>query len=49
MKDGSAALHISSKKGYTDVVEVLLNHNADMNAVNKVIQIMRMSVSYSNF
>ena len=42
------ALHNASIFGHTDVVEILLNHNADINVVTKVIQIMRMSVFYCN-
>ena len=30
------ALHCASSEGHTDVVEVLLNHNADIDAINKV-------------
>ena len=36
-------------QGHTDVLEVLLNRNADnIDAVDKVIYIMRMIVVYSN-
>ena len=42
------ALHFASNEGHVDVVEILLNHNADINVVSKVIEIMRMSVFYSN-
>ena len=42
------ALHYASFCGHTDVVEILLNHNADINVITEVIQIMRMSVFYSN-
>ena len=42
------ALHDASSVGHTDVVEILLNHNADINVVAKVIYIMRMIVVYSN-
>ena len=30
------ALHYASSRGHTDVVEILLNHNADINVVTKV-------------
>ena len=39
-----AALHYASNEGHADVVETLLNHNVDINAVDKIFQIMRMSV-----
>ena len=42
------ALHHASFQGHTDVLEVLLNHNADIDAVDKVIYIMRMIAVYSN-
>ena len=38
------ALHYASTNGHSNVVEILLNHNADINIVTKVIQIMRMNV-----
>ena len=47
-QDGRTALHHASSEGHTDVVEVLLNHNADIDVVTKVIYIMRMIVVYSN-
>ena len=52
------ALHCASSRGHTDVVELLLNHNAKLNVVTKVTHInhtadidvvshiMRMSVLY---
>ena len=43
-----AAIHFASNGGHTDVVETLLNYDVDINVVSKVIQIMRMSVFYSN-
>ena len=42
------ALHYASFFGHGDVVEILLNHNADINVVAKVNRIMRMSAFYSN-
>ena len=42
------ALHYASFCGHADVVEILLNHSADINVITEVIQIMRMSVFYSN-
>ena len=42
------ALHYASSSGHTDVVEMLLNHNANINIVIKVTLIMGMSVGYSN-
>ena len=47
-QDEWTALHYASSKGHTDVVELLLNHNADINVVTKVTYIMRMIVVYSN-
>ena len=42
------ALHYVCIDGHADVVEILLNQNADINVVTKVIYIMRMIVVYSN-
>ena len=47
-QDGGTALHYATSEGHTDVVEILLNHNADINVFAKVIYIMRMIVVYSN-
>ena len=43
-----AALHLASGRGHTDVAEILLNHNADINLVTKVNVTKSMSVRYSN-
>ena len=43
-----AALHYASHEGYANIVEVLVNHNADMNIVTEVIQIIRMGMLYCN-
>ena len=45
-QDEWVALHYASSEGHADVVETLLDHNADINVVTKVIWIMRMSVFY---
>ena len=42
-QDGWVALHFASCRGHTDVVKLLLNHNADINVVTEVIWIIRMS------
>ena len=47
-KNGLAALHCASSEGHTDVVEIFLNHNADIDVVAKVIDIMRIILVYSN-
>ena len=39
---GRAALHYASSQGDRDIVEILVNHNADINVAIKVIDIMRM-------
>ena len=41
-------LHYASNKGHPEVVEILLNHTANINIVTKVIHIIRMSVFHSN-
>ena len=42
------ALQCASSEGHTDVVEILLSHNVDIDVVTKVTDIIRMSVYYSN-
>ena len=42
------ALHYASYYGHTDIVEILVNHGADVNVVTKVIQIIRINEFYSN-
>ena len=36
IQDGRTALMLASLEGKTDVVKLLLNHNADVNAKHKV-------------
>ena len=43
---GWAALHYASDKGYEDILEVLVNQNADINIVIKVISIMKMKCNF---
>ena len=40
------ALHYASDKGDVDVVEALLNHGADINAVTKVIQLVYFTMHH---
>ena len=39
---GCGALHYASYGGYTDIVQILLNYNADINIMTKVIQIKKI-------
>ena len=48
-QNGWAAIHYASREGYTNIVEVLINHYADINIVTKVTQLMRMSIFIINF
>ena len=38
------ALHYASHYGHAHVVELLLNHNTDIDIVTKIIQMIKMSV-----
>ena len=41
IQDEDTALHLSSKSGHVDIVNVLLSHGADIHVKNKVSKIFK--------
>ena len=46
LKDGNTALHNAAQKGHLKVVEILLDHGANIEATNKVINQNIFSLTY---